>query len=1246
MKGDFSKWTARPTENYTGVLHQQGRVLLDADWNEERQIEAFLRETLGQDVIGAGVLAAPAGELASFRVREAKVVGDQVSVTLEPGRGWVDGILVSTPSPATDLPGSYLPPPFNAAGVSVADIKEGVRDVVVLEVWEESVSGFQDTGLLEPALAGPDTTERVRAGSALRLLRLDADEDCAAVAARGQDDVSKLGKLSVTPAPALVIAGDCPLEAGGGYTGFEHYLYRIEVGQPKAGQPRVKWSQFNGGLVGRGKFDSGARTATIDANNQAINHSGLTGFYLEALTRNPLGGWDVVYAAAATLVQDDVLALTDDWGTFPAAGVSTFFRLWNGIVLVTDFPTGLVDPKELNDGLRLAFDPPAADLSNYRPGDYWTFPVRAAGVPLDTSTWPSNSPPQGVVYHRVPLAVIEWQADRTASYTEDQIDDCRKVFQPLSNQQACCCSYTVGDGTTTHGDFDSIAEALAHLPRAGGHICLLTGVHEAGVTLTNRFNVTIRGCGLRTKVVPAAARANDPLFRVLDSQEVTLEAMDMATLGGVAVHVSGSKAGACQRIEIRDNRILAGALGIRVENASFANIHENRIRMLDREGAGVAIYVLAEDSVIERNEITVIPAPSVPPIDVPGEDGSVTPTDPCARLEGVYRVKKILSAYLNLLWQVLVPLLPRDPYVALSGIQVAAGTERLSIVDNCIAGGAGNGISLGGRLEEEAPPPPTDGQNPPPTVGTFRGVIEGRVVGSDGKTMPGVQLAFTNTATGGILQAVSDANGAFAVQGAEGKYTVQATSAGFTVDKVDAVRTESAVQRVVTVKPVQARPDDALAFLYDLRIARNDITGMGLCGIGLAPLPTRLTRGPGLALAAAPLLQFLAQYGNPILGLLIEANRITRCLRNPFDEAMRALSQRRGLGGISLGLCEDLTIADNLIEGNGLSHLDPVCGIYVGFGEEVEITRNRIVSNGPLVPLSANAELQTGMRGGVVVAFASATSLAGILTAEGQPQSSGRPAARIHENLVDQPAGQALTLGAFGPVACSDNSFTAEVSGPRDLDQLAGAVLIFNLGGVQTAGAGTRIAAAAVAVDLATQPAPSNQPAGAAGAAPEAAAAGPTLYRRVGADFVRPAASLRIMPGGYTLFADNQSRTGSSNRSVTCHALVALDDLGYQGNQSYSYRIGNLFSNAYLLGGTLRASGNRLSEAGAETLMSLYSLGMRMNDTSLNQGDHCIVATDMNPAIAVAQVGNQVLHPSRLCNGLNMISDLMFKAQG
>jgi hypothetical protein len=136
------------------------------------------------------------------------------------------------------------------------------------------------------------------------------------------------------------------------------------------------------------------------------------------------------------------------------------------------------------------------------------------------------------------------------------------------------------------------------------------------------------------------------------------------------------------------------------------------------------------------------------------------------------------------------------------------------------------------------------------------------------------------------------------------------------------------------------------------------------------------------------------------------------------------------------------------------------------------------------------------------------------------------------------------------------------------------------------------------------------------------------------------------MPGGYTRFDGNQVRTGAWNTSRSCQFIVSLDDLSYQGNQAMSYRTGALFANAYLGGATVRACGNRLAERGEATQMSLYSLAVRMNDTSLNQGDHCIVSTDMNAAMPEVHVGNQVLNPGALCRSLNMISDLMFKAKG
>ena len=144
----------------------------------------------------------------------------------------------------------------------------------------------------------------------------------------------------------------------------------------------------------------------------------------------------------------------------------------------------------------------------------------------------------------------------------------------------------------------------------------------------------------------------------------------------------------------------------------------------------------------------------------------------------------------------------------------------------------------------------------------------------------------------------------------------------------------------------------------------------------------------------------------------------------------------------------------------------------------------------------------------------------------------------------------------------------------------------------------------------------------------------------------RDAAVAELFPSGNVLYTDNQSRTGAANTSTTCHLVATLDDLGWQDNQSFSLRSGNLVSNALLYGNTLRATGNRLSERGAETQLSLLTLGVRLNNTSFNQGDHCIVAEDMNPAMAEVQYGNQVLNPGPLCQSRSLVTALLFKPQG
>ena len=52
MKGDFTRDTFYPANHFCRVLMQQGRVQLDADWNEQTAILLHYLRSLGADLIG------------------------------------------------------------------------------------------------------------------------------------------------------------------------------------------------------------------------------------------------------------------------------------------------------------------------------------------------------------------------------------------------------------------------------------------------------------------------------------------------------------------------------------------------------------------------------------------------------------------------------------------------------------------------------------------------------------------------------------------------------------------------------------------------------------------------------------------------------------------------------------------------------------------------------------------------------------------------------------------------------------------------------------------------------------------------------------------------------------------------------------------------------------------------------------------------------------------------------------------
>ena len=87
MPGDYSRQTFDPRKHYAGVLMQQGRVQLDADWNEQHSIHQHRDVTETRDVVGK--CGAP---LAGGGFNLTLIDGGR-DLQISPGRIYVDGIL-------------------------------------------------------------------------------------------------------------------------------------------------------------------------------------------------------------------------------------------------------------------------------------------------------------------------------------------------------------------------------------------------------------------------------------------------------------------------------------------------------------------------------------------------------------------------------------------------------------------------------------------------------------------------------------------------------------------------------------------------------------------------------------------------------------------------------------------------------------------------------------------------------------------------------------------------------------------------------------------------------------------------------------------------------------------------------------------------------------------------------------------------------------------------------------------------
>ena len=275
LKGDLSRHTFERLKHYAGVLHQQGRVWLDSDWNDEVLLQLNLLRQETFDIIGRCGAPAP-GTAFTISPPQPGAPLDAFQISGGPGpegRYYVDGILCQLDKNVTYLTQPDFPNPPRLTFPPTGDLTA----LVYIEVWQRLITYLEDEEIREVALGGPDTATRVKTIAQVKVfpLRLSRDRDVTCDEALAQLPVSGGTLTTLQPTDSLP-ADPCRLPDPASYTGRENHLYRVEIhdGGDVAGA--------NQGFVFNIKLAS-------DANAGAVNltlASALTKAEIDALQRS------------------------------------------------------------------------------------------------------------------------------------------------------------------------------------------------------------------------------------------------------------------------------------------------------------------------------------------------------------------------------------------------------------------------------------------------------------------------------------------------------------------------------------------------------------------------------------------------------------------------------------------------------------------------------------------------------------------------------------------------------------------------------------------------------------------------------------------------------------------------------------------------------------------------------------------------------------------------------------------------
>jgi hypothetical protein len=623
MGSDKARVSYNPSRQYRSVVMQQGRVTLEADWNEAQQITSEQTRLEALDFVG------PTGTPDNGYA--ISLINSSFDFQIGPGIMYVGGMRASLPTglnysqqPQND----WMDAANDPAWVPVPNAAPTGNEYVYLFLREQEISAIEDADLRDVALGGPDTAQRTRLVQ--HVVRLaTTGNNCPTAFAAAQttwagegftlnpdSSVSSFAQLQVSFVPPSTPATPCDPTAKSGYLGADNQLIRVQVSDSKASPQCLLWG-YNDASFLYGVTVTSATSVTLQSAPIDAEHIPQSGQVVEILM------------PAAQLAN----------GQYAAAPSGQIFTLgasaYDPDTQILTLPNSLTDSL-YGDGTSKNPSPPQLFLRVWQgslpitPGTAQTLPNTGIQVTL-TSTNANHvfragdaqnpQPPEGPREWICPLAVLLWTS------TPPTAPSCRNPFDNLveltAGDQGGCCSVYVTAAGHNQGTF-TLQEAVSQVLSTGGRICLGPGtfnltstVEITGATLA----IEIGGMGssalfstspgvttLALAAPPTPQTAAVPAILISGCQGVTIQDLNLTFAPGYTAQINNATGG---QTTAYPNP------GIMIQNSDSVTIQRCTLSCSGNQlptNPAIAIAGLVREITIENNiiQFTLSANPAVP----------------------------------------------------------------------------------------------------------------------------------------------------------------------------------------------------------------------------------------------------------------------------------------------------------------------------------------------------------------------------------------------------------------------------------------------------------------------------------------------------------------------------------------------------------------------------------------------------------------------------------------------------------